>query len=52
MAAFGIGYLSGVESPTVETADTDFSQLGIQYRGYMDFGVCQIDPRGGVMATA
>lgn len=52
VAAFGIGYLNGVERPTIETSDVDFSQLGIQYRGYMDFGVCQIDSRGAVMATA
>lgn len=49
-AAFGIAYLNGVESPIIETADTDFNTLGIQFRGYADFGVCQSDSKGAVMA--
>lgn len=32
-------FLNGQESPTVETADADFQQLGIVMRGYHDFGV-------------
>ena len=31
-------FLNGQESPTVETADADFQQLGIVMRGYHDFG--------------
>jgi hypothetical protein len=34
--------------PTVETAEADFSVLGIQMRGYFDFGVALQDWRGGV----
>jgi hypothetical protein len=49
--AFGIAYLDGVESPTIESGETDFNTLGVQFRGYHDFGVCQIDPNGGVMAA-
>jgi hypothetical protein len=30
------------------TAEADFHQLGIQMRGYHDFGVELQDPRGGV----
>jgi hypothetical protein len=41
-------YLNGVETPTIETSDADFDQLGIQMRGYWDFGVAKQDPRGGV----
>lgn len=41
-------FLNGVEAPTVETADADFNTLGIQVRGYFDFGVSKQDPRGGV----
>jgi hypothetical protein len=44
-------FLDGVETPTVESADVDFSQLGIQFRGYFDFGVRLQDFRGGVRST-
>jgi len=51
VAAFGVAYLNGVESPTVESGDAPFNTLGMQFRGYLDFGVCQIDYRGGVMSA-
>ena len=34
-----VSFLDGVETPTVENADADFDTLGIQFRGYHDFGV-------------
>lgn len=43
-----VAFLNGQESPTIETADADFNQLGIQMRGYHDFGVALQDPRGGI----
>jgi len=43
-----VAFLNGQESPTIETADADFNQLGVQMRGYHDFGVALQDPRGGV----
>lgn len=43
-----VAFLNGNESPTIETADADFSMLGVQMRGYHDFGVALQDPRGGV----
>ena len=43
-------FLNGQESPTIETAEADFNVLGIQMRGYHDFGVALQDPRGGVKA--
>jgi hypothetical protein len=46
-----VAFLNGQESPTIETAEADFSVLGIQMRGYHDFGVALQDPRGGVKAT-
>lgn len=46
-----VAFLDGQETPTVESADVDFSQLGIQMRGYFDFGVALMDPRGGVRST-
>lgn len=42
-----VAFLNGVDSPTVETAEEDFDILGIQMRGYFDFGVGQQDYRGG-----
>jgi phage major head subunit gpT-like protein/phage head maturation protease len=41
-------FLNGVQQPTVEQADLDFSVLGIQMRGYFDFGCAMVEPRGGV----
>jgi hypothetical protein len=41
-------FLNGVERPTVESADVDFDQLGVQWRGYWDFGVAKQEYRGGV----
>ena len=43
-----VAFLNGNESPTIESAEADFNYLGIQMRGYHDFGVALQDPRGGV----
>ena len=43
-----VAFLNGQESPTIETAEADFNVLGIQMRGYHDFGVALQDARGGV----
>ncbi len=43
-----VAFLNGQESPTIETADADFNVLGVQMRGYHDFGVALQEPRGGV----
>lgn len=43
-----VAFLDGNESPTVETAEADFSTLGIQMRGYHDFGVALAEPKAGV----
>lgn len=48
LAVIEVVFLNGVEAPTVETADADFNTLGIQMRGYFDFGVNKQEPRGGV----
>jgi hypothetical protein len=42
-----VAFLNGQEAPTIETADADFNQLGVQMRGYHDFGVSKQDPKGG-----
>jgi hypothetical protein len=51
IAAFGIVYLNGVNAPTVEDVALSGEYLGNAWRGYMDVGVCQIDPRGAVKST-
>jgi phage major head subunit gpT-like protein len=38
MAPICVSFLNGNETPTVESADADFNSLGIQFRGYFDFG--------------
>jgi len=45
-----VAFLNGQEAPTIETAEQSFNRLGIQMRGYHDFGVALQDPRGGVKA--
>lgn len=39
LAAIEVAFLNGVETPTIESSDVDFDTLGIQMRGYHDFGV-------------
>lgn len=34
-----VSFLNGQQTPTVESADADFTTLGVQFRGYHDFGV-------------
>lgn len=46
-----VAFLDGKQVPTVETADTDFNTLGIQMRGFWDWGVRKQDPDGGVRST-
>ncbi|HEY1065533.1 MAG TPA: Mu-like prophage major head subunit gpT family protein [Pirellulales bacterium] len=41
-------FLGGKQEPTVESADADFHQLGVQFRGYFDFGFALAEHRGGV----
>lgn len=43
-------FLNGQETPTIETADADFGTLGVQMRGYHDFGAGKQEYRGGVKA--
>ena len=45
IAAMEVGFLNGQRQPTVEQADADFDTLGIQVRGYFDFGVSKGESR-------
>lgn len=46
-----VAFLNGQEGPTIETAEADFQTLGVQMRGYTDFGCSLIEYRGGVKAA-
>src|SRR6056297_2340100 len=39
MPVIEVAFLNGQRMPTVETADADFNTLGVQMRGFFDFGV-------------
>ncbi len=43
-----VAFLGGQEKPTIESAQVDFSVLGIQLRGFHDFGIKKQDPRGAI----
>lgn len=45
IAALQIGFLDGMQTPTINQAETSFDTLGMQMRGYFDFGVALQDPR-------
>lgn len=51
LPAIEVVFLGGQEAPTIETADADFATLGIQLRGYHDFGVAKQDPRAAVKSA-
>lgn len=46
-----VAFLDGKEMPTVESTDADFDTLGIQIRGYHDFGFALQEHRGGVRSA-
>jgi hypothetical protein len=43
-----VAFLNGMQTPTVESTEADFNQLGIQVRGYHDFGVARGEPLCGL----
>jgi phage major head subunit gpT-like protein len=48
-----VAFLNGNRLPTVQQADADFNQLGIQVRGHFSYGVAKAEARGAYrMATA
>lgn len=48
MPVIEVAFLNGRQRPTVESTDANFNTLGIQFRGYHDFGVNKQEHRGGV----
>jgi hypothetical protein len=50
LALIEVCFLNGIEQPTIEQAEMDFSTLGIQFRGFWDHGTTLVEPRAGVRA--
>jgi phage head maturation protease len=50
-AAFCVALLNGAEVPTIEQENAPFDTLGLQFRGYLDFGFAQLDKQGAVKST-
>jgi len=48
MPVIEVVFLNGQQNPVVERADADFNVLGVQFRGYFDFGVSLQEYRGGL----
>jgi hypothetical protein len=44
-------FLNGQQAPTIESFDFDPNTLGLTTRVYHDFGVSQLEYRGGVWST-
>jgi phage major head subunit gpT-like protein len=51
LASAAMCFLDGQQSPTIETTDADFNTLGIQSRGYHDFGVAMTEFRASVLSV-
>jgi phage head maturation protease len=47
-ATVQVGYLRGQRTPVVESAETDFNTLGMQWRSFWDFGGALFEPKSGV----
>lgn len=53
LPAMEVAFLNGNQTPTVEQADADFNTLGIQVRGFHDWGIAKAESRAAYrMATA
>jgi len=51
LAPMEVCFLDNVQFPTIESADADFNTLGVQFRGYFDFGVAKKEWRTSVKST-
>lgn len=46
-----VAFLNGRDMPVIESADADFGSLGVQFRGYFDFGCTKQEFRASVRAA-
>lgn len=51
LAPMEVCFLDNVQSPTIESSETDFNTLGMQFRGYFDFGATKKEWRASVKST-
>lgn len=51
MAPMDVAFLDGNQTPIVESADADFATLGVQFRGYWDFGTAKKEWRASVKSA-
>jgi phage major head subunit gpT-like protein len=51
LASMEMCFLNGQQTPTIESAEADFDTLGIQFRGYHDFGPNVSEWRASVMSA-
>lgn len=49
--AYEVAFLGGQTRPTIERANADFNTLGVEFRGYIDFGMKEQDWRGALKVT-
>jgi hypothetical protein len=48
LPAFELVFLNGRRTPTIERVEAPANMLGMGFRGYIDVGVKEQDPRGAV----
>jgi hypothetical protein len=48
LSTIEMAFLNGQETPTVQTAQANFNELGIDIRGFFDYGVAMQNPRASV----
>ncbi|MDB5310682.1 MAG: hypothetical protein JWO38_4884 [Gemmataceae bacterium] len=48
LSSIEMAFLNGQETPTVQTAQANFNELGIDIRGFHDYGAAMQNPRAGV----
>lgn len=51
VSAMVVAFLNGQQTPTIESAQTEFSTLGMQWRAYHDSGIGFEDPAGSIRVT-
>jgi len=51
LSTIEVAFLNGRDMPVIDTAEADFNTLGVQFRGYHDFGVNKQEYRASVRSA-